>query len=213
VMVEHVHEEVPVLQVGQPAPAFSGTAVVGSEFANLSYEKGTLTVGKDKYTGKYVVLFFYPMDFTFVCPTEIIAFSDRIDEFEKLGAKVVGCSIDSQFTHLAWKNTPRNKGGLGEIKYPLLADVLKEAAFNYNVLMDNGVAARGIFIIDDKGILQTYTVNNLAVGRSVDEALRLVQAYQYVAQHGEVCPANWKPGEKTMKADPTGSQEYFSQVK
>lgn len=212
-MVEHVHEEVPVLQVGQPAPAFSGTAVVGSEFANLSYEKGTLTVGKDKYTGKYVVLFFYPMDFTFVCPTEIIAFSDRIDEFEKLGAKVVGCSIDSQFTHLAWKNTPRNKGGLGEIKYPLLADVLKEAAFNYNVLMDNGVAARGIFIIDDKGILQTYTVNNLAVGRSVDEALRLVQAYQYVAQHGEVCPANWKPGEKTMKADPTGSQEYFSQVK
>jgi len=187
--------------------------VVGNEFADISYEKGTLTVGKDKYTGKYVVLFFYPLDFTFVCPTEIIAFSDRIDEFEKLGAKVVGCSIDSQFTHLAWKSTPRNKGGLGEIKYPLLADVLKEAAFNYNVLMDNGVSARGIFVIDDKGILQTYTVNNLGVGRRVDEALRLVQAYQYVATHGEVCPANWKPGEKTMKPDPKGSQEYFSQVK
>ncbi|HOA74190.1 MAG TPA: peroxiredoxin, partial [Phycisphaerae bacterium] len=163
--------------------------------------------------GKYVVLFFYPLDFTFVCPTEIIAFSDRIDEFEKLGAKVVGVSVDSQYSHLAWKNTPRNKGGLGEIKYPLLADVLKEAAFNYNVLLENGVAARGIFIIDDKGILQTYTVNNLSVGRSVDETLRLIQAYQYVAKHGEVCPANWKPGDKTMKADPTGSQEYFSQVK
>jgi peroxiredoxin (alkyl hydroperoxide reductase subunit C) len=212
-MTEHSHEDVPVLQVGQAAPPFSGTAVVGSSFADLSFDKGTLTVGKDKFTGKWVVLFFYPLDFTFVCPTEIIAFSDRIDEFEKLGAKVVGVSIDSQFTHLAWKNTPRNKGGLGEIKYPLLADVNKEAAFNYNVLLENGVAARGIFIIDDKGVLQSYTVNNLGVGRSVDEALRLIQAYQYVAQHGEVCPANWKPGAKTMKPDPTGSQEYFKEVK
>ena len=176
-MTEHMHEDVPVLQVGQPAPPFAGTAVVGSGFADVSYEKGTLTVGKDKYTGKYVVLFFYPLDFTFVCPTEIIAFSDRIDEFEKLGAKVVGCSIDSKFSHLAWKGTARNKGGLGEIKYPLLADLNKEAAFNYNVLLEDGIAARGIFIIDDKGILQTYTVNNLAVGRSVDEVLRLIQAY------------------------------------
>lgn len=212
-MVEHTPEEVPVLQVGQPAPPFRGTAVVGNEFVDLSFEKGTLTVGKEKFTGKYVVLFFYPLDFTFVCPTEIIAFSDRIDEFEKLGAKVVGASIDSEFSHLAWKNTPRNRGGLGEIKYPLLADVLKESSFNYDVLLENGVSARGIFIIDDKGILQTYTVNNLGVGRSVDETLRLIQAYQYVAKHGEVCPANWKPGEKTMKPDPTGSQEYFKEVK
>lgn len=212
-MPEHGHEEVPILQVGQPAPAFGGTAVVGSEFVDLTYQNGTLKVGKDKFTGKYVVLFFYPLDFTFVCPTEIIAFSDRMDEFEKIGAKIVGASIDSQFSHFAWKNTPRNKGGLGDIKYPLLADVNKEAAFNYNVLLDNGVAARGIFIIDDKGILQTYTVNNLAVGRSVDEVLRLIQAYQFVAQHGEVCPANWKPGAKTMKADPAGSQEYFKDVK
>jgi peroxiredoxin (alkyl hydroperoxide reductase subunit C) len=213
-MVEqHTHEDIPVLQVGQPAPAFGGTAVVGNEFVDLSYEKGTLKVGKDKFTGKYVVLFFYPLDFTFVCPTEIIAFSDRLDEFEKIGAKVVGASIDSQFSHLAWKNTPRNKGGLGEIKYPLLADVNKEAAFNYNVLLENGVAARGLFIIDDKGVLQSYTVNNLGVGRNVDEALRIIQAYQYVAQNGEVCPANWKPGGKTMKPDPAGSQEYFSQVK
>jgi peroxiredoxin 2/4 len=212
-MTEHAHEDIPVLQVGQPAPSFGGTAVVGSGFADLSYEKGTLTVGKDKYTGKYVVLFFYPLDFTFVCPTEIIAFSDRIDEFEKLNAKVVGVSVDSQFSHLAWKGTPRNKGGLGEINYPMLADMNKEAAFNYNVLMENGVAARGIFIIDDKGILQTYTVNNLAVGRNVDEALRLIQAYQFVAQHGEVCPAGWKPGEKTMKPDPVGAQVYFKTVK
>lgn len=212
-MTEHAHEEIPVLQVGQPAPSFGGTAVVGSGFADLSYEKGALTVGKDKFTGKYVVLFFYPLDFTFVCPTEIIAFSDRIDEFEKLNAKVVGVSVDSQFSHLAWKNTPRNKGGLGEINYPLLADMNKEATFNYNVLMENGWAARGIFIIDDKGILQTYTVNNLAVGRSVDEVLRLIQAYQFVAQHGEVCPAGWKPGEKTMKPDPVGAQEYFKTVK
>jgi len=207
------HEDVPVLQVGQMAPPFAGTAVVGSSFADLSYEKGTLTVGKEKYTGKYVVLFFYPLDFTFVCPTEIIAFSDRIDEFEKLGAKVVGASVDSQFSHLAWKNTPRNKGGIGEINYPLLADFNKEAAFNYNVLLEGGVAARGIFIIDDKGILQSYTVNNLSVGRNLDEALRLIQAYQFVAKHGEVCPANWNPGAKTMKADPVGSQEYFKDVK
>lgn len=202
-----------VLQVGQPAPAFKGQAVVGSEFKELRYEHGVLTVGDQKFTGKYTVLFFYPLDFTFVCPTEIIAFSDRIDEFEKLGAKVVGASVDSQFTHLAWKNTPRNKGGLGEIAYPLLADLNKEAACAYRVLLDGGVAARGIFIIDDKGILQTFTVNNLGVGRSVDETLRLIQAYQYVAKHGEVCPANWQPGAKTMKPDPVGSQNYFKDVK
>jgi len=201
------------LQVGRPAPAFKGTAVVGSEFKQLSYENGTLIVGDQKYTGKYVVLFFYPLDFTFVCPTEIIAFSDRIDEFEKLGAKVVGVSVDSHFTHLAWKNTPRKQGGLGEIRYPLLADLNKEAACDYAVLLEGGVAARGIFIIDDKGILQTYTVNNLGVGRNVDETLRLIQAYQYVAKNGEVCPANWKPGEKTMKPDPKGSLDYFKDVK
>ncbi|MBP7936604.1 MAG: peroxiredoxin [Phycisphaerae bacterium] len=201
------------LQVGKPAPAFKGTAVVGSEFRQLSYENGTLIVGDQKYTGKYVVLFFYPLDFTFVCPTEIIAFSDRIEEFEKLGAKVVGASVDSHFTHLAWKNTPRKQGGLGEIRYPLLADLNKEAACNYAVLLDGGVAARGLFIIDDKGILQTYTVNNLGVGRSVDEALRLIQAYQYVAKNGEVCPANWKPGDKTMKPDPKGSLDYFKDVR
>jgi peroxiredoxin (alkyl hydroperoxide reductase subunit C) len=206
-------ETCPVLQVGQPAPAFKGQAVVGTEFKSVSYENGTLTVGDEKTTGKWLVFFFYPLDFTFVCPTEIIAFSDRVDEFEKLGCKVVGASVDSHYTHLAWKSTPRNQGGLGEIRFPLLSDLNKDTSFNYGVLLENGVAARGLFIIDDQGVLQSYTVNNLGVGRSVDEVLRLVQAYQYVAKHGEVCPANWKPGEKTMKADPTGSKEYFKTVK
>ncbi|HOB74889.1 MAG TPA: peroxiredoxin [Phycisphaerae bacterium] len=201
------------LQVGQPAPAFKATAVVGSGFAEVQYENGKLTVGDQQFTGKYVVLFFYPLDFTFVCPTEIIAFSDRLDEFEQIGAKVLGVSVDSEFSHLAWKNTPRNKGGLGDIRYPLLADITKQIACDYNVLLDNGVAARGIFIIDGKGILQSYTVNNLAVGRNVDEVLRLIQGYKFVEEHGEVCPANWKPGDKTMKADPVGSQEYFKNVK
>jgi alkyl hydroperoxide reductase subunit AhpC len=210
--MEELEQEFNMIQVGQPAPAFAGTALVGKEFKNLSYDGGTLTVGDQKITGKYVVLFFYPLDFTFVCPTEIIAFSDRIADFEKVGAQIVGCSVDSHFSHLAWSNQPRKEGGLGDIKYPILSDMKKEVSWNYGVLLDGGVAARGIFIIDDKGILQTYTVNNLAVGRSVDETLRLIQGYQYVAEHGEVCPANWKPGGDTMKADPTGSKEYFSKV-
>lgn len=201
------------LQVGQLAPAFKGTAVVGHGFQDLSFEQGVLKVGDQTFKGKYTVLFFYPLDFTFVCPTEIIAFSDRIAEFEKVNANVVGASVDSHFSHLAWKNTPRQQGGLGEITYPILSDITRDASRSYNVLLNGGVAARGLFIIDDKGILQSYTVNNLAVGRSVDEALRLIQGYQYVAEHGEVCPANWKPGEKSMKADPEGSKEYFKQVK
>ena len=203
----------PVLQVGQPAPPFKGQAVVGAQFKEVSYEDGTLRIGEETFKGKYVVLFFYPLDFTFVCPTEILAFSDRIDEFEKLGAKVIGASVDSHFTHLAWKSTPRNQGGLGDIKFPLLSDLSREASFNYGVLLENGVAARGVFVIDDKGMLQSYTVNNLGVGRNVDEVLRLIQAYQYVAKSGEVCPANWKPGDKTMKPDPVGSKEYFKNVK
>ncbi|GMV97131.1 MAG: peroxidase [Phycisphaerae bacterium] len=201
------------LQVGKPAPAFKATAVVGSSFQPVSYADGVLTIGPETFRNKYLVLFFYPLDFTFVCPTEIIAFSDRLDEFEHLGAKVLGVSVDSQYSHLAWKSMPRNKGGVGEVRYPLLADVEKRISRDYNVLLDGGVAARGLFIIDGRGILQSYTVNNLAVGRSVDEALRLIQGYQYVEQHGEVCPANWKPGDKSMKADPEGSQEYFKTVK
>jgi len=191
--------------VSKQAPDFNTKAVVNGQIEDH--------FKLSDFRGKYIILFFYPLDFTFVCPTEIIAFSDRIDEFEKLGAKVIGASVDSHFTHLAWKNTPRNQGGLGEIKYPLLSDLSKDASEKYRVLLGDGVAARGIFIIDDKGILQTYTVNNLGVGRSVDETLRLIQAYQFVAKHGEVCPANWKPGDKTMKADPVGSKDYFKTVK
>ena len=199
--------------VGQPAPAICGQAVVGQTITNLSYEGGNLTIDKEKITGKYLVLFFYPLDFTFVCPTEIVAFHEKLSEFEKVGAKVVGVSVDSPFTHLAWKNTPRNQGGLGEIDFPLLADLNKHATTNYEVLLEDGIAARGVFIIDEKGILQSFTVNNLGVGRNVDEIVRLIQGFQYVAEHGEVCPANWNPGQATMKPDPVGSQEYFASVK
>ena len=210
--MEDMEHEFSTIQVGQSAPAFSGTALVGASFKDLDYADGALTIGDQKTTGHYTVLFFYPLDFTFVCPTEIIAFSDRIAEFEKINTKLIGCSVDSHFSHLAWASSPRKEGGLGEIKYPILSDIKKEVAWNYGVLLDGGVAARGIFIIDDKGILQTYTVNNLAVGRSVDETLRLIQGYQYVAEHGEVCPANWTPGADTMKADPDGSKEYFEKA-
>jgi len=199
--------------VGSEAPSFGGQAVVGQHFVELKYEKGQLKLGKDTIKGNYTVLFFYPLDFTFVCPTEIIAFHEQLEDFKKLGASVVGASIDSQFSHLAWKNTPRNKGGLGEIGYPLLADVSKKAAADYGVLLPNGIASRGVFIIDEKGILQSCTINNLGVGRNIDEILRTIEGYQFVAKHGEVCPANWKPGEKTMKPDPTGSQDYFKSVK
>jgi len=210
--MEELDQDMVQIQVGQPVPAFSGMSLVGPEFKQLSYDGGTMTIGDEKSKGHWTLLFFYPLDFTFVCPTEIIAFSDRIDEFTKLNCKVVGCSVDSQFSHLAWTQMPRKEGGLGEIRFPLLADIKKSIAWDFGVLLDGGVAARGIFLIDDKGILQTYTVNNLAVGRSVDEALRLVQGYQFVAEHGEVCPAGWTPGSDTMKPDPVGAKEYFTKA-
>ncbi|MCP4709774.1 MAG: peroxiredoxin [Planctomycetes bacterium] len=202
----------PKIQVGQQAPAICGQAVAGQQIVDLSYEDGTLSIGDKKITGKYLVLFFYPLDFTFVCPTEILAFQEKLSEFEKVGAVVIGVSIDSPFTHLAWKNTPRNKGGLGEIDFPLLSDLGRKAAADYEVLLENGVAARGLFIIDEKGILQSMTVNNLGVGRNVPEVLRLIAGFKFVAEHGQVCPANWNPGADTMKPDPVGSQEYFEKV-
>jgi alkyl hydroperoxide reductase subunit AhpC len=191
-------------QVGNKAPDFKGTAVVNKEFKEISL--------KD-YKGKWLCLFFYPLDFTFVCPTEITAFSDRIEDFKKLGCEVVGASIDSQFSHLAWINTPRAQGGLGEIRYPLLADVNKEAARSYQVLTDGGIALRGLFLISPEGNMEYQVVHNLGVGRSVDETLRVLEAFQYVAKHGEVCPANWKKGSDTIKPDPKGSQEYFKKQK
>ncbi len=187
--------------VGSEAPDFNLEAVHNSQFVN---------VGRDDYKGKWLVVFFYPLDFTFVCPTEILAFSDRIGEFHELGADVVGVSIDSKFTHLAWTNTPRDSGGIQGLKYPLISDLKKQMAIDYGVLGD-AVALRGLFIIDPDGVIQHATVNNLAVGRSVDETLRVLKAFQFVREHGEVCPANWQPGEASMKPDPEGSKAYFSQ--
>jgi len=191
----------PVPDLQKPAPAFSGTAVVDGQFKDISLSQ---------YHGKYVVLFFYPLDFTFVCPTEIIAFSDRVEEFKNIGCEVIAASCDSHFSHLAWVNTPRKEGGLGSMSIPLLADKSGKIAKSYGVYNEEtGIPFRGLFIIDTKGNLRQITVNDLPVGRSVDETLRLVQAFQYTDKHGEVCPAGWKPGQKTMKPDPVGSKDYF----
>jgi len=187
--------------ISRPAPAWEGTAVIGGKFQELKLSD---------YKGKYLVFFFYPLDFTFVCPTEIIAFSDRIDEFKKIGAEVVACSVDSQFTHLAWINTPRKDGGLGPMQIPLLSDLSHSISKDYGVfLSEHGHTLRGLFIIDDKGVLRQITMNDLPVGRSVDETLRLVQAFQYTDKHGEVCPAGWKPGADTIIPDPDDKLKYF----
>ncbi|CAG0885026.1 unnamed protein product [Darwinula stevensoni] len=191
-------------QVQKPAPPFKGTAVIDGEFKQISLEE---------FRGKYLVLFFYPLDFTFVCPTEIIAFSDRMDEFKKIQTEVIGVSTDSHFSHLAWINTSRKQGGLGGLKYPLLSDFSKTIARDYGVLLEGaGVALRGLFIINPEGILRQITVNDLPVGRSIDEVLRLVKAFQFTDQHGEVCPANWTPDSPTIKPSPEKSKEYFSKV-
>ncbi|MGB0454507.1 MAG: peroxiredoxin [Bacteriovoracaceae bacterium] len=188
--------------VGHTAPEWKATALADGEFKELSTAD---------YKGKWKVLFFYPLDFTFVCPTEIIAYSEAIDKFKELNCEVIGASIDSQFTHLAWTERSRNEGGIGEIKYPLLADVTKKIAKDFGVLMENdGVALRGLFIIDDNDVVQHSTINNLSVGRNPEETLRLVEAYQYTAKAGEVCPAGWTKGSDTMKPDPKGSKEYFN---
>ena len=194
-----------VFRVGLQAPDFTATAVVDQEFKDISLSQ---------YRGKYVVLFFYPLDFTFVCPTEITAFSDRYDAFKALNTEVLGVSVDSQFSHLAWIQTERKQGGLGDIAYPLVADLKKEIASAYNVLDESeGVALRGLFIINPEGVVQHATVNNLPVGRNVEETLRVLQAFQHVeANPDEVCPANWTPGERTMNPDPVGSKDFFAAV-
>ena len=187
--------------VGKPAPEFKAKAVT----PDGSFKEVSLS----DYKGKYVLLFFYPLDFTFVCPTEIIAFSDRIADFKKLGVEVLGVSIDSHFSHLAWRNTPRNEGGIGPIEYPLVADLNKEIARDYDVLLGAGIALRGLFLIDQKGVVRHQVVNDLPLGRSVDEAIRMVQALQFTEANGEVCPANWQEGARTIKPNPTDSQEFF----
>jgi peroxiredoxin (alkyl hydroperoxide reductase subunit C) len=191
--------------VQKSAPDFKATAVVKGAFEEISLSS---------YKGKkYVVLYFYPLDFTFVCPTEIIAFNEKLPDFKKRNAEVIGVSVDSQFTHLAWINTPRKAGGLGGLDYPLVSDLTKKIAADYGVLTaDGAVALRGLFIIDRQGIVRHALVNDLPLGRNVDEAIRILEALQFVEQYGEVCPANWHPGEKTMKADPKGSLKYFESV-
>ena len=191
------------ITVGQKAPEFTATAVEEQEFR---------VVRLNDYLGKYVVLFFYPLDFTFVCPTEIIAFSDRYEEFSSLNTQILGVSVDSEFAHLAWIQTQRKQGGLGDIEYPLVSDLTKEISSAYSVLDTHaGIALRGLFIIDQEGMVQHITVNNLSVGRSVDEVLRTLKAIQYVQSHSnEVCPVDWQEGEKTINADPTQAKIYFA---
>ena len=190
-------------QVQKEAPDFTATAVVNEEFKQVKLSD---------FRGKYVVLFFYPLDFTFVCPTEIVAFSDRIAEFEKRDCQVLGCSIDSQFSHLAWIQTPRATGGLGGLKYPLVADLTKKIAADYGVLLDGGIALRGTFIIDQKGIVRAATVHDLPLGRSIDEAIRVLDALQHFEKHGEVCPAGWTKGAATIKPGVKESKEYFEKA-
>ena len=193
------------LRVGQTAPDFTATAVFDQEFK---------TIKLSDYRGKYVILFFYPLDFTFVCPTEITAFSDRYAEFSQIGTEVLGVSVDSEFSHLAWIQSDRKSGGIGDLTYPLVSDIKKEISAAYNVLdPEAGVALRGLFIIDKDGVIQHATINNLSFGRSVDETLRTLQAIQHVQSHpDEVCPAGWQPGDQTMVPDPVKSKVFFAAV-
>ncbi len=187
--------------VTQPAPEFTAQAVMpDGQFQQVNLSD---------YKGKYVLLFFYPLDFTFVCPTEIIAFSEAAEEFKKRNVELLGVSIDSHFSHFAWRNTPRTEGGIGPINYPLVSDLSKQIAADYGVLLGSGVALRGLFLIDKEGVVRHELVNDLPLGRSVDEALRLIDALQYTEEHGEVCPANWKVGSAAMTPDTQKSKDYF----
>src|SRR5262245_24251174 len=188
------------VQVQKEAPDFTATAVVNEEFKQIKLSD---------YRGKYVVLFFYPLDFTFVCPTEIVAFNDRLPEFKSRGAEVIGCSTDSEYSHLAWIQTPRAKGGLGGLNYPLVADLTKKISADYGVLLESGISLRGTFIIDQKGVVKAITVHDLPLGRSVDEALRVLDALQHSEKHGEVCPPGWTKGTAAIKPGVRESKAYF----
>ncbi|MBD3401840.1 redoxin domain-containing protein [candidate division GN15 bacterium] len=188
--------------VTKPAPDFTAQAVMPDN----SFQEVTLS----DYKGKYVVLFFYPLDFTFVCPSEIIAFDKRLDEFRDKNCEVIGASVDSHYTHWAWKNTPRKEGGIGNVQYPLVADLTKNISRDYGVLINDEVALRGLFLLDRDGIVRHAVVNDLPLGRSVDEALRVLNALQYTEEHGEVCPADWHEGEEAMKPDAEGVATYLA---
>lgn len=189
--------------VGKPAPDFTAKAVMPN---NQIEENFNLT----KYlNGKIGVVFFYPLDFTFVCPSEIIAFDNRIDDFKSRGAEIIAVSVDSHFTHLAWKNTPIDKGGIGNVRFPMVADLTKSIARDYDVLLGDAVAFRGTFMIDAKGIVRHQVVNDLPLGRNVDEAIRMVDALKFTEENGEVCPAGWQKGKQGMKATAEGVASYL----
>nr|YP_009393944.1 2-Cys peroxiredoxin [Polysiphonia sertularioides]ARW62506.1 2-Cys peroxiredoxin [Polysiphonia sertularioides] len=192
------------LQVGDKAPNFSATAVYEQEFKQVNLSD---------YLGKYLILLFYPLDFTFVCPTEIIAFSDIYDNFESMNTEVLGISVDSEYCHLAWMQMDRDSGGVGDLRYPLVSDLNKEISLSYNVLNQEGKALRGLFIIDPHGRIQHSLVNNLDVGRSVNEVIRILNAIKHVQNNpDEVCPANWQPGDSTIKNNVNLSKEYFKSI-
>jgi peroxiredoxin (alkyl hydroperoxide reductase subunit C) len=191
--------------VGKQAPDFTVPAVLadGQIVDSFSFSEAT--------KGKYAVVFFYPLDFTFVCPSELIAFDHRIDEFKSRGVEVIGVSIDSHFTHNAWRNTPINQGGIGQVRYTLAADITHSIAKDYDVESAMGVAFRGSFLIDKTGLVRHQVVNDLPLGRNVDEMIRMVDALQFHEEHGEVCPAGWNKGDAGMNANPAGVAEYLSQ--
>lgn len=190
--------------VGKAAPDFTAAAVIAN---NQIVEDFNL---RAQTQGKYAVLFFWPLDFTFVCPSEIIAFSNRMEEFKARNVEVIGISVDSQFTHFAWRNTPVEKGGVGAIKFPMVADITKSIARDYDVLTGDAVALRGTFLIDRQGIVRHQVVNDLPLGRNVDETLRMVDALQFFEENGEVCPAGWHKGDSGMKATADGVATYLA---
>jgi len=197
---------VPVPLVTTEAPDFTATAVMPDNSFKNDFKLSD-------YRGKYVVMFFYPLDFTFVCPSEIIAFNKALEEFKSRGCEVIGVSTDSHFSHWAWKNTPVEKGGIGNIQFPLVADFQKTISQDYGVLLEGGMALRGTFLIDKDGNVQHSTINQLGLGRNVDEMIRLVDALQHLEEYGEVCPANWKKGDDAMTPTADGVAKYLSEHK
>ena len=190
--------------VTNPAPDFTAAAVLADGSIVEDFKLS------ENYGEKGTVVFFYPLDFTFVCPSEIIAFSHRYNEFQERGVNVIGISVDSQFSHFAWRETPVEKGGIGRINFPLVADLTKNIARDYDVLLNDAVALRGSFLIDDKGIVRHAVINDLPLGRNVDEMLRMIDAQQFTDEHGEVCPAGWQKGDEAMKPDAEGVAEYLA---
>ena len=191
--------------VGKKAPDFHAAAVLGNGEIVDDYSLSGAS------RGKYAVVFFYPLDFTFVCPSELIAFDHRLEEFKKRNVEVIGVSIDSQFTHSAWRNTPVEKGGIGQVGYTLVADVKHEICKAYDVEAADGVAYRGSFLIDREGVVRHQVVNDLPLGRNIDEMIRMIDALQFTEEHGKVCPAGWNKGKSGMKADAAGVAKYLSE--